>query len=80
MAIADAAQLLWLEYAEMPGLALTAQQAQRLCDLSGELCSDALDVLLECGFLKRTVRGVYLRRDDGAPTIGTIENLLREAS
>jgi hypothetical protein len=35
--IEDAAHVLRMEYLEMPGLALTAWQAQRLCNLSSEL-------------------------------------------
>jgi hypothetical protein len=66
MTVVDAVNLLRLEYAEMPGLALTAQQAQRLCDLSGDLCDRALGALVQAGFLKQTPGGFYLRRDDDA--------------
>jgi hypothetical protein len=80
MTLSDAAQLLRMEYAEMPGLALTAQQAQKLCDLSSEQCTGALEILIEIGFLKRTASGLYLRRDEGPPTITGFEKPLREAS
>lgn len=59
--LAEAADLLRMEYVEMPGLALTAWQAQRLCNLPEELCDRALRVLTECGFLRRTADGRYLR-------------------
>lgn len=71
MNIADAAELLRMEYAEMPGLALTAWQAQRLCNLSSDLSTAALAILLESGFLKRIADGRYIRRDTSSPTIAT---------
>jgi hypothetical protein len=49
------------EYAEMPGLKLTAGQVQRLCGLQGELCLAALAVLLRQGFLTKSSGGSYLR-------------------
>jgi hypothetical protein len=63
LSVADAAKLLRMEYAEMPGLTLTAWQAQRLCSLPSELCDRALRTLLEAGFLRRTVDGQYIRLD-----------------
>jgi hypothetical protein len=49
LSVDDAAQLLRMEYVEMPGLALNAWQAQRLCSLSCEICDAALRMLLESG-------------------------------
>jgi hypothetical protein len=49
------------EYLEMPGLSLTAAQAQRLWGLDGEACGRLLDSLLESGFLRRTTVGEYVR-------------------
>ena len=63
----DAAELLRMEYAEMPGLHLTAGQAQRLCNLSSEVSDRALRILLESGFLRRTVEGRYVRGDRSTP-------------
>ncbi len=63
MTVADAVELLRMEYAEMPGLALTVWQAQKLCNVSSELSHGALRILLESGFLKRTAEGRYMRRD-----------------
>ncbi len=62
MTVEDAAELIRLEYAEMPGLKLTVDQARRLCNLSTELCERALCDLLEAGFLKRTRDRAYVRR------------------
>jgi hypothetical protein len=45
------------EYMEMPGLTLTAAQAQRLWGLDGTTCRAALDALVEAGFLSRTDAG-----------------------
>lgn len=59
MSVADAAELLRMEYAEMPGLALTMWQAQRLCNLSPELCERALRTLLESGVLRQMADGRY---------------------
>lgn len=77
--IGDAAELLRMEYLEMPGLALTAWQAQRLGNLSCELCDGALRALVESGFLWRTTDGRYLRASS-SPSISAIRRLLREAS
>lgn len=72
MTVADAAQLLRMEFAEMPGLLLTDRQAQRLCNLTREFCHPALSALVDAGFLRRTADGRYIREDfsssaDAAP-------------
>lgn len=51
MQVHDAAELIRLEYAEMPGLQLTFWQAQRLWHLSDELCDRALNTLVSQGVL-----------------------------
>ena len=56
------------EYAEMPGLRVTRQQAQRLWGLDEEACGVALEHLIRVGFLCTTFSGHYARRTDG-PTI-----------
>jgi DNA-binding IclR family transcriptional regulator len=77
MSVADAADLLRMEYAEIPGLALTAWQARRLCNLSDELADRALRTLLETGYLRQTRDGRYMRKP--APvTIEAIERTIRE--
>ncbi len=57
----DAVELIRMEYAELPGLKLTFWQAQRLWDLSDELCQRALTALTESAFLSRTADGAYVR-------------------
>jgi hypothetical protein len=49
------------EYLEMPGLSLTAVQAQRLWGLDGEVCRLLLESLLRSGFLRRNIHGAYVR-------------------
>jgi hypothetical protein len=54
------------EYAAMPGLRLTAQQINRLCDLPQEVCASALDALTRAGFL-RLSDGTFLRISSQKP-------------
>ena len=49
------------EYREMPGLSVTAPQAERLWGLDSTTCSFVLMTLIERGVLKRTARGTYVR-------------------
>ena len=49
------------EYLEMPGLALTLQQAQRLWALDQETCEAALRGLVRTGFLITTGAGTFVR-------------------
>lgn len=49
------------EYLEMPGLALTLQQAQRLWALDEETCEAALRGLVRAGFLITTGAGTFVR-------------------
>lgn len=49
------------EYDEMPGLSVTARQAQRLWQVERQACAAALSTLVERGFLKRTRGGLYVR-------------------
>jgi hypothetical protein len=48
------------EYLEMPGLALTVQQAQRLWALDGHTCEAALRRLVQTGFLITTRAGRFV--------------------
>jgi hypothetical protein len=50
------------EYLEMPGLCVTAPQAQRLWGLDTTTCSFVLATLVQRGVLKRTHHGTYVRR------------------
>ena len=55
------------EYSEMPGLRVTAHQAQRLWGLDASTCHDALECLIDIGFLTLTSSGQYARLTDGPP-------------
>ena len=55
------------EFVEMPGLRLTAPQAQRLWGLDAEFCEAILGALVDAKFLLRTGDGVFVRVDSGAP-------------
>jgi hypothetical protein len=57
----DAVALMRMEYAELPGLKLTAWQAQRLWGLPQDVCDRALAALIAEGRLVRTVDGAYAR-------------------
>ena len=47
------------EYMELPGLQLTAWQAQRLWGLDQVQCDAILEVLVETSFLRKTRNGAY---------------------
>jgi hypothetical protein len=47
------------EFAEMPGLQLTAGQAERLWGLDHETCRDVLQELVAANYLTRTDDGRY---------------------
>ena len=53
------------EFMEMPGLRLTEAQARRLWALDSSQCREALDNLIESGFLVRTPEGAVIRLDLG---------------
>jgi hypothetical protein len=55
------------EYDEMPGLALTMPQAQRLFALDQRTCEFVLRTLAERRFLKTTARGRYVRTEQVHP-------------
>ena len=49
------------EYREMPGMCVTAPQAQRLWGLDSTTCSFVLMTLVERRILRRTARGTYVK-------------------
>lgn len=49
------------EYAEMPGMCVTAPQAQRLWGLDPITCAFVLTTLVERRVLRRTQRGMYVK-------------------
>jgi nucleotide-binding universal stress UspA family protein len=57
------------EYTSMPGLRLTEEQVQRLCDVNAWTSASALRALVSAGFLQPADNGSY-RRADVAPHTG----------
>ena len=53
------------EYLEMPGLALTLVQAQRMWNLRRVECERLLGDLVDAGFLACTPLGMFVRADSG---------------
>ena len=51
------------EYGEMPGLKLTAAQAQRMWGLDRASCDGLMTGLVTAGFLALTRDGAFVRRD-----------------
>jgi CheY-like chemotaxis protein len=49
------------EFAALPGLSLTAEQARLVFDLDREMCESILHALVVEGFLDRTPRGMFRR-------------------
>jgi hypothetical protein len=49
------------EFAEMPGLSLTAAQAERLCGAPRHECEWALEQLARDGVLRRMRNGAFVR-------------------
>jgi hypothetical protein len=49
------------EYRDMPGLSVTAPQAERLWGLDTTTCSFVLMTLMQRGILKRTPSGTFVR-------------------
>jgi len=59
----DWMHLMRAEYLEVPGLALTSRQAQRLWGLDRETCDRLLDAMVAASFLRKTNRATYVRID-----------------
>jgi hypothetical protein len=51
------------DYDEMPALALTAAQGQRLWHVDAMECTHALEALVRAGVLVQTPSGCYVRAD-----------------
>ena len=56
------------EFVEMPGLRLTAAQAQRLWGLERDVCDALLNELVDAKFLSRTRDGAFIRMDGSSPS------------
>lgn len=51
------------EFLEMPGLAVTVDQATRLFAIESDLCELVLTTLVECRFLVRTRHAMFARSE-----------------
>ena len=71
MRIDEVLQRIQGEYVEMPGLRLTAAQAQRLWGLEHDVCDALLGALVDAKFLSRTRDGAFVRLDGAAPVSQT---------
>lgn len=68
MRIEDVLQRIQGEFVEMPGLRLTAAQAQRLWGLDRDICDSLLGALVDAKFLAQTRDGAFIRLDGARPT------------
>ena len=68
MRIDEVLQRIQGEYVEMPGLRLTAAQAQRLWGLERDVCDALLGALVDAHFLAQTRDGAFIRVDGAKPT------------
>ena len=68
MRIDEALQRIQGEFVEMPGLRLTAAQAQRLWGLERDTCDALLGALVDAKFLSQTRDGAFVRLDGAVPT------------
>jgi hypothetical protein len=59
----DWMHLMRAEYLEVPRLALTSRQAQRLWTLDRETCDRLLNAMVAASFLRKTERDTYVRAD-----------------
>jgi hypothetical protein len=75
MRIDDVLQRIQGEFVEMPGLRLTAAQAQRLWGLDRDECDALLGALVDAKFLSQTRDGAFVRMDGALPM--RIQNLRR---
>jgi len=80
MRIEDVLQRIQGEFVEMPGLRLTAPQAQRLWGLERDVCDALLKALVEAKFLSRTRDGAFIRMDGARPTRITLPRQVHRAA
>jgi hypothetical protein len=72
MRIDEVLQRIQGEYIEMPGLCLTAAQAQRLWGLERDVCNALLGALVDAKFLAQTRDGSYVRLEGARPSRVTV--------
>jgi hypothetical protein len=68
IAVDEVLQRIQGEFVEMPGLRLTAAQAQRLWGLEREFCNTLLSSLVDAKFLEQTRDGAFVRLEGARPT------------
>jgi hypothetical protein len=68
MRIDEVLQRIQGEFVEMPGLRLTAAQAQRLWGLERDVCDALLGALVDARFLAQTRDGAFIRLDGARPS------------
>lgn len=73
MRIDDVLQRIQGEYVEMPGLRLTAAQAQRLWGLDRDVCDALLGALVDAKFLAQTRDGAFVRMEGSRPARVTMK-------
>ncbi len=73
VAMNDVVELIRMEYYEIPGMTLTFWQAQRLWNMSEELCERALLSLVRDNFLMVTPAGTFVRRPDGPVMVNAFD-------
>ena len=67
MRIDEVLQRIQGEFVEMPGLRLTAPQAQRLWGLERDVCTALLGALVDAKFLLQTRDGSFVRMEGARP-------------
>ena len=73
----QAVEMIRKEFERTPTLAVTFWQAQRLWNLSGDLCERALRDLIREHFLIPAPDGTYVRRGESPTPVQQIEAMLR---
>lgn len=68
MRIDEVLQRIQGEFVEMPGLRLTAPQAQRLWGLERDVCDALLGALVDAKFLLQTRDGAFVRTEGARPS------------
>jgi hypothetical protein len=71
MRIDETLQRIQGKYVEMPGLRLTAAQAQRLWGLERDVCDALLGALVDAKFLAITRDGAFVRLEGARPMTAT---------
>lgn len=77
MRVHHAADIIRAEFERTPGLRVSFWQAQRLWNLSGELCERALTRLIRSDYLIPDADGTFVRRDESSTRVERIESVLR---